>query len=441
MYQGLSLEQAPPLQVPFLFFLVAPLSGIVAGCLLLFADPLALSTRWSREWFLVSHMVLLGFISMVMIGAIFQMLPVVAGVVLPNPIALSRTIFISFIVGMIGLLVGFAYGHWLLVLPLIIGLFLALGLFLGVVLKGLMTGKARHDTVFAMQVSLAFLSATLCLALLLVAGRLQWVALGRPVLTDAHLVLGVLGWMGLLIIGVSYQVIPMFHVTPPYPALLRKSFVSLIAISLFCYLATTVLGHAGYSMAGKTFFLGSAIFLLAVYCLVTLILLTRKKRRAPDATLWFWRQALVFGLALGGSWIGAKLLNIDSWKMELFWGVNLVYGIIISIMVTMLLKIIPFLVWFHLQSRQMDLMMAGNPVTIPHMKQIVSETTVRRLFGLHIASLMVVNAALWSEHLALNLIGGLPVAFFASLMWMVARAWRLYATFPRPSHTPGPAAS
>jgi hypothetical protein len=246
--------------------------------------------------------------------------------------------------------------------------------------------------------------------------------------------------MGLLIVGVSYQVIPMFHVTPPYPALVRKSLVSLIAISLFCYLATAVLGHAGYRGVSKTFFLDSAIFFFAVFCLVTLLLLARKKRKVPDATLWFWRQALVFGVCLGGSWIGAELLNVYSWKMGLFWGVNLVYGIIISIMVGMLLKIIPFLVWFHLQSRQLNLMMTGNAVTIPHMKQIVPETTVRRLFGLHIASLTVVNVALWSEHLAINWIGWLPVVFFSALMWMVARAWRLYAKFPKPSQTPGPAA-
>ncbi len=440
MYQGLSLEQAPPIQVPFLFFLVAPLGGILAGCIIIFADPVALSMRWTREWRLVSHLVLLGFSSMVMIGAMFQLLPVVAGVDLQKPVALSRTIFSAMVAGLIGLLVGFAYGRWLVVLPLIVGLFLALGLFLVVVLKGLMRGKAQYDTVFAMQASLVFLSATICLALLLVAGRLQWVTLGRPVLTDAHLVLGVLGWMGLLIVGVSYQVIPMFHVTPPYPALLRKSFVSLIAISLLCYLATAVLGHAGYRVVSKTFFLGSAIFFFSLFCFVTLLLLARKKRKVPDATLWFWRQALVFGLGLGGSWIGAELLNLHSWKMELFWGVNLVYGIIISIMVGMLLKIIPFLVWFHLQSRQLNLMMAGNAVTIPHMKQIVSETTVRRLFGLHIASLTVVNVALWSEHLAINWIGWLPVVFFSALMWMVARAWRLYARFPKPSQTPGPAA-
>jgi hypothetical protein len=426
MYTGLSLEQAPPIKVPFLFFLMAPLGGMLAGAIILFGDSTALSIRWSREWFLVSHLVLLGFNTMVMIGSMFQMLPVVAGVVIQQPVMFSRTIFYTYVAGLIGLFVGFAFGHWLMVLPLLVGLFFALFLFLTVTLKELVKAKAQYDTVSAMKAALLFLLVTVCLALLLVADRLQWVSLGRPVFTDAHLVAGLLGWMGLLIIGISFQVIPMFHITPPYPALLRKWLVRLITASLLCYLGIAVCNSIGYRWISSNMFLGISLVLFAIYCAETLLLLARKKRKVPEATLWFWRQALVFGIGLGVLWIGLTLLNIHSWKMELIVGVNLVYGAIMPIIVGMFLKIVPFLVWFHLQSQQLHVMMSGKAVTIPHMKQIVSEKTVRWLFGLHMASLTLLNGGLWLEPIPINWTGWLPLVFFAALMWVVARAWRLY---------------
>jgi hypothetical protein len=47
MQPGLSFEQAPPISVPFRFFLTAPLFGMAAGLLLLWQGPAALASRWT----------------------------------------------------------------------------------------------------------------------------------------------------------------------------------------------------------------------------------------------------------------------------------------------------------------------------------------------------------------------------------------------------------
>ena len=46
MPAALSFDQAPPISVPFRFFLTAPLFGIAAGLALLFGDGNALASRW-----------------------------------------------------------------------------------------------------------------------------------------------------------------------------------------------------------------------------------------------------------------------------------------------------------------------------------------------------------------------------------------------------------
>ncbi|MBD3806829.1 MAG: hypothetical protein IE879_07060, partial [Sulfuricurvum sp.] len=72
MYNGLSLDQAPPISVVMRFFLTVPLFGIMLGCLLFTypheilipSHPLSLSAI---------HLTFLGVITMTMIGALFQM--------------------------------------------------------------------------------------------------------------------------------------------------------------------------------------------------------------------------------------------------------------------------------------------------------------------------------------------------------------------------------
>ena len=47
MQPTLSFEQAPPISVPYRFFLTAPLFGAVAGLVLVLLGPDTLQSRWS----------------------------------------------------------------------------------------------------------------------------------------------------------------------------------------------------------------------------------------------------------------------------------------------------------------------------------------------------------------------------------------------------------
>jgi len=76
---GLSLEQAPPISIPFRFFLTAALFGVVAASLSLYLGPDLFLTRWSPMTVGLVHSFTLGVIAMVMCGALTQMLPVIVG--------------------------------------------------------------------------------------------------------------------------------------------------------------------------------------------------------------------------------------------------------------------------------------------------------------------------------------------------------------------------
>jgi hypothetical protein len=83
----LSFEKAPPLSAPLRFFLTAPLFSLAAGLLLLGAGPDLLASRWMPGLLAATHLITVGFMLQVMLGALIQILPVVAGANLSNPLA------------------------------------------------------------------------------------------------------------------------------------------------------------------------------------------------------------------------------------------------------------------------------------------------------------------------------------------------------------------
>jgi hypothetical protein len=97
---GLSLEQAPPFNVPLRFFLTAPwflvLAALTDCC---GKGPDIFASRWLPAALALTHLLTLGFMAQVMLGALLQMLPVVVGVVVPRPRLTAALIHIPLTLG------------------------------------------------------------------------------------------------------------------------------------------------------------------------------------------------------------------------------------------------------------------------------------------------------------------------------------------------------
>ena len=83
--QGLSLDQAPPIGVPFRFFLTAPIFGVVISFVFLFFPFSETSNQYSHFAIGLVHLFTLGILSMIIFGAMQQMMPVLAGAVIKKP--------------------------------------------------------------------------------------------------------------------------------------------------------------------------------------------------------------------------------------------------------------------------------------------------------------------------------------------------------------------
>jgi hypothetical protein len=233
-YTALSLSQTPPLAVPLRYFLSAPLYLIAAGLILVSNGPELFASRWSPAMLALTHLITLGFLGSCMLGAIQQLLPVLLGVPVAGAGPVSLLLYLLWSLGTAALVLGMGLG-WAAGLQggaMLLGLAAA-----GIALVGgraLWRTTSRHATVPAMALALLALLVAFSIALYLL-WRFGWqLPLAHP-LTRLHIGWGAVGWVGLLIIGVAYQVVPMFQITPEYPRWLRRALVPALAALLLLW--------------------------------------------------------------------------------------------------------------------------------------------------------------------------------------------------------------
>jgi hypothetical protein len=414
---GLSLEQAPPIGVPFRFFLTAPLFALAGGLLLAWQGEALMASRWTPGALAGTHLIALGFLSQVMCGALFQMLPVLAGSPVPGVHRAGPTGQVLLVTGTLSLclgLLGLGPGGpapWLWSGAGLLGL----GLLVIAVPVAVALARARGaaDTVAAMRLALVGLAVTLALGLVLVLAVPGTIRLeGFAGWVDLHLAWGLLGWGGVLIIGVGLQVVPMFHVAPAYPRTLRLLLPRLALAGLVLAAAATLTGWPGLAPWG----FGLAILALVVFAVVTLDRQHRRVRRRLDATLLHWWSAMASVLLAAGLWLAGG-------RGEAV-GVLVLIGVGVGLPSGMLLKIVPFLSWFHLQHRQVTL--GRFDLRLPNMHSLLPEPGGYLHLGLHLLALALLLAAAFGVPFAVRAGGAALAASAAVLFGLLVRTALAY---------------
>ena len=404
---GLSLDQAPPFSVPLRFFLSAPLFLFAAGlgAALLPDWPLATALPATLA---LTHLVTLGFLGMAMLGAMSQMLPVLAGAPLPQARWVAGLSHPGLLLGTALLSLGLGLGRP----PLILAgtALLGLGLLAFLAGVGISLVRARSgDTTWAMRLAAVSLGVTLLLGL----GLASWLGgLWQPeapqVWLADHAFWGLIGWIGVLVMGSAWQVVPMLQLTPAYPRRLTRWL--LIAMALALPLATLM--PEPWRWPGR----GLAALTLLGFAVATLRLQGQRKRKLADVTLDFWRVGMLSLIA--AALLGLSLPRLaEAWRMLA--GLVFLLGFAVSVVTGMLYKIVPFLAWFHLQAR------LGFSAGRPSMRDYLPEARARGQFRLHLAALLCLFATPFLPSLALP--GGLLLAASAAwLGWNLSQALRLY---------------
>jgi hypothetical protein len=404
---GLSFEQAPPFSLPLRFFLTAPLFLLAAAILIAFS-PDALASRWTPQALALTHAFTLGFLAMVMLGALMQMLPVVAGSPMPAPRLVAWISHVALVLGTVALVAGFltaepaAYGSSVVLLGISFTVFLAAAAI------GL-ARAAAGVTVNGIRFAVLSLALTILLGLALALLRAGWWS--PPAIEyaiNAHVSLGLIGWVLLLVVGVAYQVVPMFQLTPPYPPRLSRWLAGALFALLLFHAAAPLLPPAAAHLVDAALAAGILLFAVA-----TLRLQSRRRRKLPDVTLDYWRLGMASLIASVAVWLAARFSPAwaDSDAYPLLLGILFIGGFAVSVVNGMLYKIVPFLAWFHLQSQ-----LQAKAGTIPTMKDMIAERWMRGQFRLHlVACVLLIAVPFWPQ---LGVAAGSVLALSALLLWI-----------------------
>ena len=216
---GGAAPQLPPLGMVAPFLLAAPIA-LVIGAAMVFGltDTMFIAVNLPRV-VAITHAIVLGAVTMMMMGATYQLGPVVLGGQLLS-IRLARVQFVVHILGLS--LFIWALSRWDVSWMSIAGstLLVSFILYITNIASALSRAGSPSPVRRYLLASIGFLGLAGAFGLTWV-GALEhsWfpVTLGR---LAAHAHIGLVGWLALTLMGVSYQLVPMFgiahHVDPRF---------------------------------------------------------------------------------------------------------------------------------------------------------------------------------------------------------------------------------
>jgi len=247
----------------------------------------------------------------------------------------------------------------------------------------------------------------------------------------AHAHLGGVGFFMLLIVGISYKLIPMFTLSEIQSPLRAGVSVALLNVGLAGSFITILLRSPWKLAFSLTVFAA-----LLVYAWELTAILKARKRRALDWGIRYFLTAvgllmLVSLQALVLSWPGLPL-NAFTGQLENLYGFLGLIGVITFVVIGMLYKIIPFLIWFGVYSKHI------GRARVPALADMYSPRLQAVGYGSFLVALFVISAGILRANETAVRIGS--VAFALSIATLLINAGHILAHAIRPRIQPMAAA-
>jgi hypothetical protein len=383
------------------------------------AAPLAAGTYESLRVFAATHVATLGWATTTIMGAAMQMAPALLG----GRVKGERTIpwqYAVFTASMLMMIVGFTRGAFAIVAVGGAGVNIASWWFLVLVISTLLAAGPRRSIV-SPHIPAAFL----CFVLVLLWGTtlaadLRWgfwpaLLLGHRGLV-VHLALGLAGWLGLMVVGTFYRLVPLVHgarVADP-----RRGWAVLICALLA--IASTV---AGVFVGSASLFRAAALLAAVALILFTaevLHVLAHRRSRAPDLNVAHWYAVAASSAVLAGVGVARSLAWLRGDPGRFAEGVIVLFllGWVGQAILGQLYKVTPFLMWYYRATIPDVLAIPRQPAPYNprpgRVALVLSNAGVACLVGgiwMGVPALAVVGAVLWAA-------AALIVAYMLAYRWI-----------------------
>jgi hypothetical protein len=395
-----------PASIPLRFFGAAVLFHLLAWLALAAGAEVWVSAPGALGWPLAAlHLVTLGVLGMTAMGAGAQLLPVATRQPAPGP-RLLASIWWAYTAGVAVLALGMGLPHPPLLAAGAVAVSLAFTAWAALMVRNLRGARGMPGVVAHGWGSLAALAVVLASALSLAATWLGWQAPPREITLGLHLVFAPYGFMGLLVLGLSYILVPMFALSdaPREREQLTSCALALAGLAL-AGLATV--GLAPAVLGSLAVLAGSAAVLMHLWLMLRCVQGGMRRELGRSFTLvkvgWAGLAASLV-LALG------LVLELPVPRLGGWFGLSLIGVWLLSFLLGMLQRILPFLAAMHLGG-------SGRRAQTP--SALTREDALAVHFACHLAALALLGLAIAFENTwlalagaAVGAAGALAFAFF-----------------------------
>ncbi|HEY1024743.1 MAG TPA: cbb3-type cytochrome c oxidase subunit I [Sphingobacteriaceae bacterium] len=368
------------------FYAVATLAFFVLSVLLFISADYMGGHYFQPKLLAVVHLAALGWATMIIFGASYQLLPVIC----ESPLFSSILAFASFILLTIGvylLVVSFWFFQtgWLMICG---GTFVLLST-LCYLANVLLTSQIFHQ--YSIQ-TLFMVSSALWLLFTVIVGLLLAVNLHQPFIERNHLDIlklhahaGIAGWFLQLVTGVSIKLLPMFLLGRSQKERLLRYAFFLQNCGLLLFFADVF--FTGFSSRALIW---AALIAGGVICHM-LYLLDVFKHRLPKPLDYQMKHSFLSFLFLAITLLVIPIVVIsDSGHWSILYGTLIFMGWLTAIILGKTYKTLPFIVW----NKHYKNLTGKQKVPLP--KHLYNETLVKLQFFIYIAAMMVLVAGILS---------------------------------------------
>jgi hypothetical protein len=423
---------SPSITLPLRFVLTAVLA-LATGVIWLAARPDVLATYHYNQYVIaLTHLFVLGWITTLIMGAMYQLVPVALETRLHSE-RLAGWQFGLHVLGFAGMVAMFwvwnpkQAGHF--------GSVLALGAGLFAYNIGRTLWRVPRWNVVAGGIASAvvWFCLTVCAGLYVVAAKCWSFSPFQPLAQmHAHAHLGGVGFFLMMIVAVSYKLVPMFALSELQSP--RRAWWSVGLLNAGLLGATvTVLLQSPWKLA----FTLLTLMGLAVYGVEMAAILRARKRRHLDWGLKYFLTALGFlaplsALAVVLAWPGLPATTFTT-QLENVYGFLALMGVVTFAILGMLYKIVPFLVWYGRYSRDIG----RRPV--PTLADLYSGSWQVLGYWTYLAAVLAVSASTAFGHTVA--VGWSCAVLAASVLVFLANLVKMLRHLLRPQVEPPPAGS
>lgn len=407
----LSTSYSPPFKIVSKYFISAIVSFITFNFLLLINYNNMTGHHFQPIILSITHIATLGWITMVIFGAMFQLVPVVLEVKLFSEL-LAEVQFWLYLVGVILITYKFYNidSNLSFILPAIL-LNLAMYIFTFNIVASLTSIKNWN------LIASFFVSALFWLVITAIAGLLLARNLDHPYIKIDHLQylklhanVAFIGWVTMVIMGVSLKLIPMFTLSHNFTTQFSKGALILINIGL---LGINYIFH--YKDISYWYYVFTPIIVvgLLLYLIQVYVIFKNRIRKKLDIGLKYTRVAYIFlGISILIGSFSSFFYYENIKNFTLVYGFSVLLGFFSTLIVGQMYKIVPFLVWYHKYSDKVGFQ------SVPMLKDLFNEKLACYQMYVMIAGI-VFSIVFWLIDNRYGLLLSFFLLFISSIMFLI----------------------